>query len=189
MQPLQSYTLPTSYTVKRLRESDFALDTRDKICLYVDNCTLVLFYTESPESKNLLNIFTTISAAPSQMVHFAACNVMLERRVADIIMEIKNMKDHPFSWMGDKGFPLVVVYRRGFPIYYYDGPPNLEMLTFFVSNFACNPNFHSHNFQLLENIKRDMWRDFNMRNPLVIGGNNSNIKPPLTLSAIPYYNK
>ena len=43
---MHSFTLPSSYAVKRMREEDFALDTRDKICIFDENCTLILFYDE-----------------------------------------------------------------------------------------------------------------------------------------------
>ena len=55
--PLQSYTLPSSQNIKKLRETDFALETKDKLCIFNESCVMVLFYDESAESKKLLNIF------------------------------------------------------------------------------------------------------------------------------------
>lgn len=166
---MASYTLPTSYAIKRYRESDFAVDTRDKICIYDDNCTLVLFYTESADSKRILSVLKTVAESvvgPS----FAACNVMLEKRIAEMFMELNNIKDHPFSWTGTRSFPFILVYRKGYPVNFYDGPADVEILANFSINIACNPNFHSRNFALIEKVKDEMWSKYKEKKPITIGG-------------------
>ena len=184
---LQSYTLPVSYAIKRLKENDFALETRDKVCLYEDACALVLFYTESIDSKKILNVFKTVAETVTGPV-FAACNVLLERRVAECFIEIHNMKDHPFSWIGARQFPSIIIYRRGYPIYFYDGPADVQILTNFALNFVCTPEFNIHNLPLIEKVKAEMWSHYKMKNPLILGGpvNDEENRKNNVLPAVPY---
>jgi hypothetical protein len=161
---MQSFTLPSSYAIKRMREDDFALDTRDKICIFDDNCTLVLFYTESPESKKMLSVFKGAAEATSG-VRFGACNVMLERRMAETLTELVVMKDHPFSWCASRPLPVILVYRRGYPMNFYDGPIDVQILSAFATTTACMTDFHSRNFKLIEKVKQGMWNAYRERNP------------------------
>jgi hypothetical protein len=186
MNTLETYTLPTSYAIKRLRESDFALDTRDKICLYEDFCSLVLFYNESNESKRILSVFKTVAESISGPT-FAACNILLEKKIAESFVELFNIKDHPFSWTSERPFPFILVYRRGYPVMFYDGPADVQILTNFSLNIACNPIYHSRNFPLLKKLKDEMWVDYKLKNPIVIGGPMSAKEvTPYILPALPY---
>lgn len=167
MNIIQSYTLPNSTSIKRLRETDFALETRDKICLYEDACTLVLFYTETPESKRILGVLKTVAetvAGPS----FACCNVLLEKKVAEAFMEVSFIKEHPFHWATTRSFPLMLVYRKGYPVNFYDGPADVAILTNFAINIACLPEFHNRNISLTQRIRNEMWSEYTMKNPLVL---------------------
>jgi hypothetical protein len=164
MSSIQSFTLPSSYAVRRMREDDFALDTRDKICIFDDNCTLILFYNESQESKKMLAVFKTAAEATSG-IRFGACNAMLERRVAEALTELNVMKDHPFSWCTGRPFPFVLVYRRGYPVNFYDGPVDYISLSTFAMTIACMTDFHSRNFKLIDKVKQDMWNAYRERNP------------------------
>lgn len=189
MNTIESYTLPTSYAIRRLRESDFALETRDKICLYEDACSLVLFYTESSDSKRILSVFKTVAESTAGPV-FAACNVLLEKRVAEGFIELFNIKDHPFSWTGERTFPFILVYRRGYPVMFYDGPADVQILTNFSLNVACNPMYHSRNFPLLQKLKDEMWLDYKIKNPIVLGGPGvAQEVTPYVLPALPYNRK
>jgi hypothetical protein len=187
MANLQSYTLPVSYAVKRLRESDFALETRDKICLYDDACTLVLFYTESPDSKKILNVFKTVAETVAGPL-FAACNVLLEKKIAEGFMEISAIRDHPFNWTATRAFPFILIYRRGYPVNFYDGPADIPILTNFALNIACMPDFHSRNYALTNKIKEEMWTTYYSKNPIALGNGSFGIggRNTVSLPAIPY---
>jgi hypothetical protein len=169
MDTLQSYTLPVSQAIKRLRAADFSLETRDKVCLYEDPCTLVLFYTETPESKRILSIFKTVAETVAGPV-FAACNVLLENQVAEAFMDVYNIRDHPFSWTGSRPFPFILIYRRGYPVNFYDGPADIPILTNFALNVACSPEFHMSNYSFTEMIRSQMWSNYRERHGIVIGG-------------------
>ena len=164
MSSMQSFTLPSSYAVKRLREEDFALDTRDKICIFDDNCTLILFYDEKLESKKILNIFKSAAEATSG-IRFGACNLMLERRIAESFTELNVMKDHPFSWCAERISPFILVYRRGYPVNFYDGPPDAQILSSFAITTACMTSFHSRNFEMIQRVKQSMWNAYREKNP------------------------
>lgn len=153
---MQTYTLPSSNAIKRFREEDFALDTKDKICIYHEECTLVLFYNESAESKKMLSIYK-VAAETILNRRFAACNIELEPKVYEALVALYNMKDHPFSWCGSRGLPFILVYRRGYPVNFYEGPPDAAILTNFALNIACLPDFHSRNYLLNDKLNNEMW--------------------------------
>jgi hypothetical protein len=187
---LQSYTLPVSNNIKRFKETDFALETRDKICIYDDACNIVYFYTESPDSRRVLGIFKAVAesvAGPS----FAACNVLLEKGVATAFMEISNIKDHPFHWATTRPFPFIIVYRKGYPINFYDGPADVAIMANFCMNVANMDNFHIRNEALSAKIRNEMWIEYRMKNPLIIGPTPEGVAPqggpkPVYIPAIPY---
>lgn len=156
MNAIQNITLPNSFAIKRLTGDDFSLDTRDKLCLYSDACTLVLFYNESIESKYILNAFK-ISAETITSMSFGACHMALEKRVAEAFMTLKSKPDHPLSWCSERPFPFVLVYRNGFPVGFYDGPADAQILTGFCLNVACKTEFHSRNFRLIDKVREEMW--------------------------------
>jgi hypothetical protein len=159
MNSLQNITLPNSFAVKRLTGDDFALDTRDKICLYSDACTLVLFYTESKESKYILSAFKIAAESTSNM-SFGACHMVLEKSVADAFVMLKGRPDHPLSWCSERPFPFILVYRNGFPVNFYDGPADAQILISFCLNVACKTEFHSRNFRLIDKVREEMWNTY-----------------------------
>ena len=186
MNHLQSYTLPISNYIRNLRESDFALDTKDKVCIYEENCIVILFYTESEQSKELLSIFKQV-AEGSIGVIFGACNVQLEKSVGETFTNISRMIDHPFSWTGTRKFPNIIVYRRGYPIWFYEGPPDKQILNTFVNKFANNPQFNIYNINLLQRLKDEMLIAYQKKNPVVFEGIGSTTgRRPYKLPAVPY---
>lgn len=182
MNPVQNITLPNSYVVKRLTDDSFSLDTRDKLCLYSDACTLVLFYTESPESKKVLNAFKTAGeSVPS--VSFGACHMLLEKRVAEAFMTLQSRPDHPLAWCSERPFPLILVYRNGFPVNFYDGPADSDILVQFCLNVACKTEFHSRNFPLIARVREELWESY--KNKIGVYRRDNDFE----LTAVPYKKK
>lgn len=167
MSNIQTYTLPNSYAVKRLKDEDFSLDTRDKVCLYEDTCTLVLFYNESVESKRMLGIFKTVAETVAGAT-FASCNLALETDVGSAFTEVNGIKDHPFHWITVRPCPFILIYRNGYPVNFYDGPPDVATLINFSLNIACLPEFHSRNYHMIERVREEMWANYRLRNPMAI---------------------
>lgn len=182
MNNLGSYTLPDSYAIRRLREEDFAIDTRDKICLYEDLCTLVIFYNESPESKNMLSVFKRV-AETTTSISFASCNLMLETGVGKAMSDVRIHQDHPFYWAASAPIPFVLIYRRGYPVAFYEGPPDVYILTNFALKIACNPDFHSRNFPFINKVKEEMWNLYRENNNKMYMSNPGNVNS--VLPAVP----
>jgi len=184
---MNSYTLPVSNNIKRLREADFALETRDRICLYDDACNIVLFYDESPVSKKILNIFKVVAdtvAGPS----FCSCNILLEKQVSQAFMEIASNKDHPFHWVTTRNFPSIIIYKKGYPVNFYDGPADVSILTNFSMNINNLQNFHYYNTDINTKLRNQMWSNYRTSRTFMIGGVPSApiIPKSFELPAIPY---
>jgi hypothetical protein len=158
MSSLQNYTIPNSRSIKIFREKDFALDTKDKICIYDEKCNIVFFYTESPDSKRILEVF--LSVAESIVgPNFGTCNVNLERGVSSAFEEISINKDHPLHWVAIRKYPFMLIYRGFYPVNFYDGPANPTIMANFCLNVANNNNFHIRNENITTRIKSEMWSE------------------------------
>ena len=73
---------------------------------------------------------------------------------------------------------------------FYDGPADVQILTNFSLNVACNPMYHSRNFPLLQKLKDEMWLDYKIKNPIVLGGPGvAQEVTPYVLPALPYNRK
>ena len=88
-------------SVKSLRESDFALDDKDLITIKYTDCMLVLFYTNNVESSELTQIWG-LAAAEAVGPIFAACNLKLERKVAQAFNKL-NSEPTSLKWGPPKG--------------------------------------------------------------------------------------
>lgn len=187
MSSFQSYTLPMSPMVKIMKESDFALETKDTICIFEDKCTLVLFYTESEQSREMLNMYVKVGGIANNAITFGTCNVELEKNVATGLMRLGRTIDHPFSWTGTKQFPFIIVFRRGYPIWFYEGPPDVQIFSDFVKQYACNPQFNIYNIDLIRHLREQMRINYNMKHPVTFDGVGSTTgRRPYKLPAVPY---
>jgi hypothetical protein len=189
MENMESYTLPNSKFIKLFRSNDFALETKDKICIFEERYSLVLFYDETLESKKILSAFKVAAESVNDVV-FGVCNLELETEVFESLTELKNDSDHPFNWVTSRPSPFIIVYRKGYPVYFYDGPPDSQILINFVINFARSLNFKIQNLEYLNQIKIYMWTEYSMRNPVQFEKNSAPIGKEI-LPAIPLsrYNK
>lgn len=130
-------------SVKRLREGDFSLGSREKICLAYDDCILVLFYAENRESLHISRLW---AAAASQVAGpvFAACNLLLERRVAEAFSQINLDRTHPFHWAGLKQIPFILTYQRGWPRAFFNGERTVETFIDYALTLACQVDYDEH---------------------------------------------
>jgi len=130
-------------SVKRLRESDFSLDTRERICLKYDDCILVFFYTENTESKHMAKLWATAAAQVAGPI-FAACNVIDERRVAEAFTQLNMDLTHPFHWCGLKELPFILVYQRSWPKAFFNGERTVETFVDYGLTLACQASYVEH---------------------------------------------
>lgn len=159
MSLLRPYTFPTNPFIKRYDNEDFASDTNDKICTYVKEPIAVLFYDEDPNSLKLLSVFSQ-SAPYVTGVKMGVCHLGLETEAIQIFNFIKKMPDHPYHWVTSRKFPIILIYRHGFPMAFYDGPWVMEALVKFLNENAPDPNFHNRNIAYVEKVKADLWAEF-----------------------------
>lgn len=129
-------TIFASQSVKQLRENEFTLDSREKICLKYPDCVLVLFYSENRESKNIAGIWAQAAAQVAGPV-FAACNLLQERRVAEAFTAISMDKTHPFSWARIQQIPFILVYQGGWPKAFFNGDRTVETFIDYSLTLAC----------------------------------------------------
>jgi hypothetical protein len=105
-------------------------------------------------------------------------------------MEISTIKDHPFHWATSRPYPFIIVYRRGYPVNFYDGPGDIGIMVNFCMNVANMDSFHIRNETLSTKIRNEMWSEYRMKNPLIIGniGKTTQIPTPsvINIPAIPY---
>jgi hypothetical protein len=166
---MENFTIPTSFALKRYSESDFATETKDKICIYNENCTLLLFYSENIESKQVLQVFKRVAESVPGIT-FGVCNLMLERKIGEIFIRLRNEQDHPFTWAAQKLTPFILVYRNGYPAAFYEGPNDVETLINFSLNIAPDPRFSFRNLGFIQRIKEEIWITYSYKNPVILGG-------------------
>lgn len=127
--------------VKRLDASDFNLDSREYITLKYDDCILVLFYVENTESYQLANIWA-LSAAQVVGPVFAAINMVSERKVAEAFTRLRSDGNNPLQWAGQRQYPFIMAYRKGWPTAVYNGPREVQALVDWAMVLACQAGYY-----------------------------------------------
>lgn len=128
-------------TVKRLTGSDFTLDSKELIGLKYDDCILVLFYGENTESAQLVRIWAIVAQQTAGPV-FAALNLLNERRVAAAFTRVAGDGTHPFHWAALRSIPFILVYRKGWPVAFYNGSREVQAISDFSLTLACRANYY-----------------------------------------------
>lgn len=136
---LVSQTLFAQEAVKQLRESDFALDSKARITLKWEDCTLVLFYVNNNESTKLAEIWS-IAAQQIAGPIFAACNLLVERKVAEAFTKL-NTENTALHWAALKSLPFILVYQNGWPVAFYNGERAVQPIIDYALTLACNGGY------------------------------------------------
>jgi len=138
-----SSTVFAQQAVKILHERDFALGSKDLIGLAYGDCILVLFYAENRESRNIALLWAQAAAQVAGPI-FAAVNVLAEPGVAQAFMKLKMDPNHPFHWAALQTIPVILVYRTGFPVAFYNGERNVENFINYSLTLACQADYIEH---------------------------------------------
>lgn len=125
--------------VKTLKESDFF---ENSIRLKYDDCILVLFYVENDESINLATIWATAADQVAGPV-FAACNCLVEKKVAQSFTRLASDRNDPNHWAALKGYPVILVYNRGWPQAFYRGERVTGSIIDFSMTLACHSDYNT----------------------------------------------
>jgi len=125
--------------VIQLRASDFTLTEQIPIGIYSDECTMILFYVENIESRQLAEIWWLVAqqvAGPT----FAACNLIREREVATAFTRLSSLNG-PLHWAGMKGTPFILVYQNRLPVAFYNGERAVEPIAEYAVTLACQTGY------------------------------------------------
>ena len=134
-------TLFAQDSVKQIHQSDFVdLESDTKINIIYRECMLVLFYASNIESKNLTSIWS-VAAKNTVGPVFAACNLMVEKKVAEGFASL-NMQNGALHWAALKTVPYIIVYQNGWPIAFYNGERSVQALVDFSLTLACRADYH-----------------------------------------------
>jgi len=128
-------------SVRTLREADFSLNnSMAPVGLLTTGCTLVYFYGDNAESKNVGQVW---SSAASQVAGplFAACNLSTEAKLAEAFTKISGEADHPLHWVGLRQLPFILVYRGGWPRAFYNGERSTQAIVDYSLTLACLSNY------------------------------------------------
>lgn len=130
-------TLFAQESVKRIGYDDFNHDT---YALNIKECSLILFYGRNTESIALVKIFAIVAQQVVGPI-FGACNLFVERKVAEFFTKLRSDGSHPLHWSGIRGYPFILVYRSGWPVAFYNGDRSVQAISDFSLTLACQANY------------------------------------------------
>lgn len=131
----------SSETVKRLSSDDFDLGSKELVALKYDDCILVLFHVENTESYQLADIWALAAQQVAGPV-FAAINMLNERKVAEAFTRLKSDGSHPLHWAALRQYPLIMVYRKRWPVAVYNGPREVQAIIDYALTLACEAGYY-----------------------------------------------
>ncbi len=134
---LLTTTLFGSDSVKQFTDVDFELDSGK---IKHKDCCIVLFYGENKESIDLAKIWYDVARQTAGYT-LCACNLIREKKVAQMLIELKSDGNNPLHWAGLRGYPVIITYRGGWPVAAYNGERSVQTLLDYVMTLACQANY------------------------------------------------
>lgn len=128
--------------IRILKETDFALQSKEKVVLQYDDVILVFFDDHSALADDIRPVFIQageLAAGPN----YAICDLSVQDRVASVFTDIKSMPNNPFYWCGQP-FPFILVYRSGWPQAFYNGDLDPELLRRYSMELAGQPTYREY---------------------------------------------
>ena len=133
------YTIISDSNVKMLRSKDFNLDSSEKISIKDKGCTIILFYIENQESKDLLQVWIT-AARQTAGAQFAAVNLSLDKDIATAFQQLES-QGSPLRVFSLKAYPAIIVYRNSWPSGFYNGERSADQIANFALDLACQSSY------------------------------------------------
>ena len=130
----------SSDRVRRLSSNSFTLDDKMLIGLKFDDCILVLFHVENKESHDLMKIWYLVAEQTAGPI-YAACNVLLESKVGEAFARVRMDGSHPLNPYALRQWPVILVYRKGFPVAVYNGEHDIETIIDWSLILACRAEY------------------------------------------------
>ena len=116
-----------------------------------NECTLVLFYNNNAESKNLISIWIDVASLVVGPV-FAICNLFNEKDVARSFTNISaDSAEYAYKL---QQFPFIFVYRGGKPRGVYNGGHDMNSISNYALTMACRSEY-SENKQTSYGVTND----------------------------------
>lgn len=168
------FTSFSSDRIKRLSSNNFTLDDKMMIGLKYDDCIIILFHVQNEESNNLMRIWYLVAEQTAGPI-FASCNVLLEDQVAQAFARVKMNGSHPLNPYALHQWPVIIVYRKGFPSAVYNGEPNVQSIAEWSLLLACRANYFEP-IQIFAGINVDENQSIKAPIPYPEGENNPEAK-------------
>lgn len=153
----QGATLFAQNAVLPLTELDFDLGTDHPITIQQKECSLILFYTENQESRDLAQIWSLVAQVAPGPSYYAV-NMMLYPRIASAFTAVGTVNSslRPFEL---KGYPFIISYQNGWPVAFFNGERSVGTLTDWATTLACRASYYEP-IQLAGGVQVDS--DFQM---------------------------
>lgn len=134
------FTTFSSNRVKRLTAQSFNLDDKMMIGLKNEDCVLILFHVENKESHELMKLWYIVAEQTAGPI-FASCNVLLEDKVGKAFARVKMNGSHPLNPYALHQWPVIMVYRKGYPVAVYNGESDVQSIIDWSLLLACRANY------------------------------------------------
>jgi len=164
--------------IKSFREkSDFSLENRHLICIankeYITKNVILLFYKKSDKKdKVIYDIFSKIGNSLKLInLNFVSCAIDVIPGLEKAFQEIANDPDHPYHWIRNKPkneeegttvirFPFLLIYRKGFPNGFYEGPLEEKEFRDFCIQMAVKIDFTHQIPSTSSEIVKQQWMEY-----------------------------
>lgn len=148
----------TSKDIKELKDEDFHHDDDTLVKLKIKECSLVLFYAETPEAKQLAILMANVARnAPGPM--YASVNLQNEKKTAQAFTKLNTEMNHPYYWARLRKTPFIMVYRDGWPQAFYNGNISTQALINYSLNKACVYSYNEKD-QRVDNYVEEPQKNF-----------------------------
>lgn len=129
--------------IKNLSDSDFNLNSNEKITLVEKRISLVLFNDNSDESVHFLNILKSVCKQVPGPV-FCSCDILSQSGIKTAFLDICQDDTSSYQKFTCHGFPILIIYKNGIPQKLYSGIIDEDSLLLFCSTLIPFKNVEIH---------------------------------------------
>ena len=170
--------------IKAFREkSDFSHENRHLICIsnkdFMNKNVILLFYKKSDrKDKQIYEIFTKVGNSLKFVnLNFVSCAVDTIPGLEKTFQEIASDIDHPYHWIrnrpkneekdsdisGTVRFPFILVYRKGFPQCFYEGPLEESEFRDYCIQITVKSDFVNQIHGSSGEIVKQQWMEYRIK--------------------------
>lgn len=125
-----------SNDIRELTDDDFDHEDDTLVKLKLKECSIVLFYAETPEAKKIAIMMANVARnAPGPV--YAYVNLQNEKKIAQAFTKLNTEMNHPYYWARLRKTPFIMVYRDGWPQAFYNGNISTQSLINYSLTKAC----------------------------------------------------